>query len=135
MKLVNNEYIIEIDDILNNSEIEEVDLTDVFGDNYKLNLAQLSQKTYRAMYSAYRGVYKEKQKKVLRYMINNSDEYKDVIMQSIIEYIRGAIISGLDLNDYVQDEIKRYPESVKEILRQGGLWVVSEITYREEDLV
>jgi hypothetical protein len=135
MKLVNNEYVLEVDDLLNYSEIEEPDLKDTFGDKYDLHLAQLSRKTYRAMYSAYAGVKKKEQKLGLQYLINSSDEsttYQNVIRQAIIEYVRGAIISGLDLAEYENEAL--YPQNVKQELRNGGLWIVAELQYNEEDI-
>ena len=132
MKLVNDEYVLEIDDILNNSEIEENDLSETFGDKYDLHLTQLSRKTYRAMYSAYAGVEKTRQNKALRYMINNSDDYKNVLMQAMIEYVRGAIISGIDLKEYEDETL--YPHNVKQELRNGGLWIINKIQYQDEEI-
>lgn len=145
MNLVNNEYIIDQNDVINNSEIEETDLVEHFGEGYKFILAQLSQKTYRAIYSAYRGTDRIRQRKAIQYMINtgeNSAELQLVVKQAIIEYVRAAIITGMDLDVYERAATPEeratnkviHPRSVIEILREGGLWIPSPINYQDYEI-
>lgn len=142
MKLENNEYYIERDDLLNYSEFTETDLTEVYGEKLEFHLKVASRKVYSIMYSAYGGKERERQYAVMRYMINNDETKQLGIREAIIEYIRGAMYSGMDLQDYlpsnsIEERIKNqavYPPIVKEILREKGLWIKAQIVYLDEDI-
>ena len=135
MKLVNDEYVIEINDILNNSEIDEVDLSETFGDKYKLHLARISSRTYHDMYSAFIGPSHrlEKQTKALRYIIKNDENKQNGLMMAMIENLREALITGGDLKEY-ENGVRIVLDVVKSRLESVGLWRVAEISYREEDI-
>jgi hypothetical protein len=126
----NNEYYIEVDDVLNNSEFTDTELTDTFGEKIVEHLKNISAKTYRVLYSAYSGWNIEQQKLELQYIINNSYTKKQVMLEAMVEYIRGAVYSGLDLQVYLGK--KGYSAEVVDILRQGGLWFVRDIEASEE---
>jgi hypothetical protein len=126
----NNEYYIEVNDILNNSEFTEPELTDVFGEKIDEHLKNISAKTYRVLYSAYSGWNIDQQKLELQEIINGSDTKKQVMLEAIVEYVRGAVYSGLDLQVYLGK--KGYSQEVIDILRQGGLWYVAEIQARDD---
>jgi len=142
MKLVNNQYEIEKDDILNNSEITNTDLTDVYGEKMEFHLKVASRKVYSIMYTVYGGKERERQYKVMRYMINNSKDMQRGIREAIIEYIRGALVSGMDLKDYLpsasieerKENLASYPPMVKNILEENGLWIKRQILYQDEDI-
>lgn len=127
----NGEYSIELDDVLNNSEFSETDLTDIFGENLAYNLNLMSSRTYRVMYSAYNGWEQEQQKKELQYIINNDEDKQQVMLEAIVEYIRGAMYSGLDMQVYLGN--KGYSHEVKDILYTGGLWIIGEIMANDDD--
>lgn len=133
MKLKNDEYIIEIDDILNNSSIDETDLVEEFGDNYDKALFELSRKTYRAIYKSYRGIDREVQAKAIRYMIKNSENLKTGLMYAIIEYVRWALTTGQDIQEYVDGKFM-IPSFLEDELRHNGLWFAGKIQYVESQL-
>ena len=143
MKLENNQYYIEKDDILEHSEFEETDLTEVFGEKLEYHLKVASKKIYSIMYSAYGGKERERQYKIMRYMINNSEDMQRGIRDAIIEYIRGALITGMDLKDYLPSasieerklNIATYPPMVKYILEENGLWIKRQIMYQDDDIL
>lgn len=142
MELKQNEYVLDVNDIIQNSEIEEEDLLEVFGNQYKFILAQAAQKTYLAMYSAYRGIHRDRQRKALQWMVINNDGNKEVMLRAQIEYVRSMLITGMDLQNYLQEnsieermrnEVK-HPKTVLEILRSGGLLFPSEVEYIDSEL-
>ena len=142
MKLEDNKYIIGVDDIINNSEFDEIDLKETYGDKLEYNLKNLSQKTYRVMYGAYRGIHRERQRAWLDWYIQQNEKRKYAMRDAIIEYIRGSMVTGMDLEDYipsasVEERLKNktiYPPMVENILRENGLWVTSTVVYRDEEL-
>lgn len=134
MKLENNEYYIEKDDVLNNSEFTEIDLTQTYGANLEYHLRNASSKVYSIMYSAFGGRDKTRQYRALRYMINNDEIKQRGIREAIIEYIRGALYSGMDLNAYTKSGAT-YSDEVVNILKRYGLWIKAQIDYLDEDLV
>jgi len=127
----NNEYYIEIDDVLNNSEITEEDLNDTFGEQVENWLKTLSSRTYRVLYSAYKGWNIDQQVLELKYIINNNDDKKAIMMEAIIEYVRGAVYSGMDMNTYLGKQ--GHSADVEYILRNGGLWFAGPILASEEN--
>jgi hypothetical protein len=145
MKVVLSERILETSDILSNSEIEETDLVEQFGQKYEFTVVQLAQRTYRAIYSAYRGTDRDRQKKAIQYMINtgdNKEALQETVLRAEIEYIRAALITGMDLSVYItQNSIEErilnevtHPRSVVEILREGGLWITGRIEYVDSEI-
>lgn len=133
MKLVNSEYQIEKDDVLNNSEFMETDLTEVYGEKLEYSLINASNKVYSIMYSAFPGIDKERQIAAIQYMINNDEVKQRGIREAIIEYLRGALYSGMDLNLYLASGAS-YSTELVNILKRYGLWIVAKIDYRDEDI-
>ena len=133
MKLLNGKYLLETDDVLNNSEFDQTDLDDLFGEQVEYFLKSLSQKTYRVMYNAYKGVYPERQRIYIDWYIQNQSK-QDEIRDAEIEYLRGAIYSGMDMRIYVNDK-KAHSEEVISILKESGLWFASFVNYCDDDVV
>lgn len=134
MKLLDTgQYRIEENDIINNSEIMQEDLADLYDERVDMQLINASRKVYSVMYNAYRGIERERQRLALNYMIRNDTAKQDAIRDAIIEFIRGALLSGMDLNEYTGDA-KYYSNSVKNILRENGLYVYGTISYRDEEI-
>jgi hypothetical protein len=121
----NNEYYIEVDDVINNSEFTDAELTDTFGEKIVEHLKNISAKTYRVLYSAYKGWNIEQQKLELQEIINDNEDKQQVMLEAMVEFIRGAVYSGLDLQIYLGN--KGYSQDVIDILRQGELWFVRDI--------
>jgi hypothetical protein len=132
MELENYEYYITKDDVLDNSEFTEPELSEVFGDKIDFYLKDISSKVYSIIYSAYRGVNKDKQYKGIRHLINNDTNKIAVLQKAIIEYIRGEMAIGMGLNLYMGK--KHYSDEIINILKRGDLWIVAELTYNDEDI-
>ena len=132
MQLENNEYYLEIDDVVNNSEFDENDLTEVYGQKVDFFLKDVSSKVYSIMYSAYPGVNKERQRAVLQYMINNDTDKKNAIEKAMIEYVRGDLSVGMGMGLYLDK--KHYSQEIVHILKRNGLWIIAEIQYKDEDI-
>ena len=133
MNLVGTEYQITKDEVINNSEFLESDLTDVYGEAIDFYLKNASSKVYSIMYSAFRGIDKERQYAALRYILNNDEDKIAGLRDAIIEYIRGAMYSGMDLNLYLQTGASHSKEVVN-ILKKHGLWIVAKIEYTDEEI-
>lgn len=133
MKLENNEYYIELDDVINNSEFSEKELTDVYGEAIDFHLKNASSKVYSIMYGVFGGRDKERQYKAIRYMINNDEIKQRGIREATIEYMRGALYSGMDLNAYTSTGAT-YSVEVVNILKRYGLWIKATIEYQDEDI-
>jgi len=133
MKLVNNQYLLEVDDVLNNSEFTQDDLNEVFGEQLKYNLENISRKTYRVMYGVYRGLYKERQKAYLDWYIQQDETRQNAMRDASIEYLRGAMYSGMDMQVYL-GTTKAYSSTVCEILNESELLVYATIQYQDEDI-
>jgi len=121
----NNEYTVTIDDVIDNSEFSNSELVDVLGEGIEYHLTNMSKKTYRVMYSAYNGWNIEQQMLEMQEIINNNEDKQQVMLEAIVEYVRGAMYSGLDLQIYMGN--KGYSTELKDILRMGGLWIKGEI--------
>lgn len=134
MNLVNNEYQITKDEVLDNSEFSDSELVDVYGESLEFQLKNASSKVYSIMYSAFRGIDKERQYAALRYMLEQDSTKVDGLRDAIIEYIRGTMYTGMDLNMYLQSGVSHSQEVIN-ILKKHGLWIVAKIDYRDEDIV
>ncbi len=133
MVVENGQYIITKDEIIDNSEFVESDLTEVYREGLEFSIKLASRKTYNIMYSAYFGVNKGRQRLALNYMIAQDTIKQDAIRDATIEYIRGALLIGMDLKEYL-DQKPNYSKSVIDILKQNDLWIVAEIQYQDEDI-
>ena len=133
MILENEEYYIEIDDIINNSEFTDKDLTDVYGEKIEWSLKDASSKVYSIIYGAFTGIDKPRQNKAIRYLINNDEDRQLGLRKAIIEYVRGDLSIGLGLGLYTDKQ--HYSKEVVSILKRYGMWRVAKIVYRDEDLV
>lgn len=143
MELVNGQYLLEVDDVLNNSEFSDVELTDVFGEKTEFYLKSFSKKTYSIMYGAYRGIHRDRQRKWLNWFIQQDATLIDVMRDAAIEYVRGAVYSGMDMQDYlpsgsIEERLANeaeYPPMLRDILKENGLWILSTVHYLDEELV
>lgn len=124
MKLVNGQYVIELDDIVNNSEIEETDLIETFGDNYRFDLARISSRVYSMIYGAYKGLHRDENKAWVQTYIEDNDKKNDV-RNAIIEFLRYALITGGDLKRY-ETGLSENPQFVESTLNNAGLWLPGE---------
>ena len=130
MNLVGTEYQITKDEVLDNSEFSDNELVEVYGEALEFYLKNASSKVYSIMYSAFRGIDKERQYAAIRYMLAQDSTKVDGLRDAIIEYVRGAVYSGMDMKIYMNE--KGYSADVIDILRNGDLWYVGKIEAAED---
>ena len=133
MEKKNGLYVLELNDIINNSEIEETDLFDWGRENYMKHVHVICRKVMNVLYSAYHGINPERQKVIVDYFIDNSADKQNALMFAQIEYLRAALTTGLDIKEY-ESGMLEYQDSLIQELRNGGLWYASEIVYEDSDL-
>jgi len=131
--LDNGKYKITVDDVLNNSEITQDDLDEVYGEKLEMQLLVASNKVYSIMLGGYRGWNRDRQLTALNYLITNDENKQNGLRDAIIEYIRGALISGMDLKQYTTQE-QHYSNDVIDILRENDLWYAADLEYLDGDL-
>lgn len=132
MTLENNEYYLEIDDIVNNSEFDENDLTEIYGQKVDFYLKDASSKVYSILDSAFVGIDKKRQALALRYLINNDEDNILALKKAMIEYVRGDLSLGLGMGLYTDK--RHYSMEVVNIFKRAGLWIRGKIEYRDEDI-
>lgn len=121
-----NQYVLELDDVIQNTDYTSEDL-----EAHQIDLRTISRDTYRVLYSFYKGANAElNRKKFDDYVIEYNKSFG--LMFVMIEYLKGAIISGLDLNSYVNEffpamngnmnQKRHFSNTVKEEARSQGLY-------------
>ena len=133
MTLTDGKYIVDKDDVINNSEITEEDLAEVYGERINDNLENASKKVYSIMYSAAPSFYRKRNADYIDYMIQNDTDMQQAIMDAVIEYVRGALFSGMDLRAYENDKESHSPYVI-DILKENDLWIRAQIQYEDSDI-
>jgi hypothetical protein len=128
MRLVNNEYVIELDDILNNSEITEDEVIATFGEEYKSELARLSRKVYRAIDLGYKRTDIPNHHLIARQLIIKDTSRQQGFMYAVIEYVRMALINGGDMQEY-ETGVYKIPDVVLDELIRYDCWFPYEFTF------
>ena len=123
-----NQFYLTMNDVVSNTQFNSNEIAE-----QNIDLKEISQATYRVMHSVYRGKNYQKQAKILQDMIIDDPELQKGLMFAMLEFLRGAMISGMDLNAYIANEItqgtERYnaPKTVKEELKMNGLYFPGEL--------
>ena len=123
------EFYVEKEDVYNISTIDESDLTKTFGSNVDLDMAlkEKSQDVY---------MYLDDQQNVgdpyhhalaVRYMIYKNVDKQTAIKRAVIEHIRGAVETGMDLEAYENEGKEWLSPKVKMILKRSGLIVTGQV--------
>lgn len=119
---------ITIDEVL---ELTNYDSSDIYEHN--IDLGQLSRATYQYIASFYKGPNPERHFNAIKKLIEDEPQKQQTLKQAIVEVVKGALVSGMDLNAYIanlQNEHKEHvPHTVKEELRYGGLYFPGEIIW------
>lgn len=112
-----HEYYLTIEGALDNVTYTEVELTQV------LKTGDLSKTLKLASRRLYRGIYsKNYNRQVMQYKIYlNVNNERESLLEAIVEYIKGAYESGMDLNTYM-GEGNDLPQSVYELIGQNLLY-------------
>ena len=115
------EYYIKLNAVLKYTSYSSEELSLIFKDVNK-DLKIISHSVYRLMYDMRRGINKYNHKKYIRKKIyDNAEEEVTVLILAMIEAVKGAIESGMDLNAYINDPKETFPKTVYQELRQAEL--------------
>jgi len=123
-----NQFYLTIDDVIQNTQFTS---EDIYALNIDLN--EISEATYRIMLNFYKGPNPQKHADILKQMIIDSDEKQNGLRNAMLEFLRGAVVSGMDLNAYIARELQagftrsHAPVTVKQELRIAGLYFPGEI--------
>ena len=115
------EYEVKMDAVVNRTDFTQHELGLIFKPN---TMRLLSQAVYRIIYGAYAGPDKDIHIRYMRKKIyNNLHGERDWLLQAVVELVRGAVESGMDLNAYTNDHDKKrsYPQTVVECLDNARL--------------
>lgn len=117
-----NEYYIDVKDVLDNTMYSEDELGRIFGDNLKKAMKLISRTVYQLIYSVYRGANPYKHKQFMQTKIENNTMDEQLHLKlAVVEMVKGAMQSGMDLNAYLDDAKTIYPYTVKRELNAAGL--------------
>ena len=123
-----NQFYLTMSDVVSNTQFNSNEIAE-----QNIDLKEISQATYRVMHSVYRGKNYQKQAKILQDMIIEDPELQNGLMFAMLEFLRGAMVSGMDLNAYIANEIMQgvdrhnAPKTVKEELKINGLYFPGEL--------
>lgn len=129
----NGQYTITLDELLDETEFTNEDFSNLYGERIEQGLVNASNKVYNIMFSAAPNVYRKNNATYLNYLIQNSTDLQTAIKLAIIEYIRGALYSGMDLRAYENDKTQ-YSNFVIDILKENELWVRAKFQYSDDDI-
>lgn len=116
------ELFITLDDVLNETSFSSKDLQDKLGDRFEDVIErELSRGVYRFLHAQYRGFDNKEHVRILNALIFNNGNYQEALKLAMVEYVKGAVYSGMDLNAYSHDTLKSLPDNVMWELKNGGL--------------
>ena len=116
------ELYITIDDVLNETSFTSKDVQDKLGEQFENVIErELSRGVYRYLHGLYRGFDNKEHTRILNALIFNNGNYQEALKWAMIEHVKGAVYSGLDLNAYSAESLKSLPDNVLWELKNGGL--------------
>lgn len=115
------EYYITMDAVTNYTTYTSDELALIFGDVNK-GIKVICHSIYRLIYNWRKGDGRQDHIRYMRKKIydNNNGEVM-ALMLAMIEAVKGAIESGMDLNAYINEPKDNMPYTVKEELKLAGL--------------
>lgn len=127
----NQEIYITLDDVLNETSFTSKDMQDKLGANFTDVIErELSRAVYRYLHGLHKGFDHYDHTRTLNALIFNNSNYQYAIKLAMIEMVKGAMYSGMDLNAYSAEvdptptgnvSRKSIPDGVLHELRAGGL--------------
>lgn len=127
------ELYITLDDVLNETSFTSKDIQDKLGENFEDVIERdLSRDVYRYLHGQYRGFDNKEHVRILNALIFNNGNYQEALKWAMVEHVKGAIYSGMDLNSYatgititpsgkVVSTTKDMSDNVMWELKNGGL--------------
>ncbi len=129
------QFYLTVDDVIQNTQFTSEDLV-----QNNIDLNEISQGTYRVMHSFYKGANPQKHADILKDMIVDDPDKQQALLNAMLEFLRGALVSGMDLNAYIasvvydqntgmNQQLKKTnsPYTVRQELRIGGLYYPGEL--------
>lgn len=134
------EYYINLDCAINYTMYTSDELNAVGLNNKAIKI--ISHSVYRLIYDARKNVDKYVHKKYMRKKIyDNAKEEVTALMYAMLEAVKGAVESGMDLNAYTNEPQDSFPPTVNKELNSAELLNPSQkidyqldITYTQEDI-
>lgn len=128
------EYYITMDAITNYTTYNSNDLGLIFNDADKA-IKIISHSVYRLIYNWRKGMGGRDHIKYMRKKIyDNEKEELTALMLAMIEAVKGAIESGMDLNAYINEPKETLPYTVREELKLAELLDSSKKPTNTEDI-
>lgn len=128
------EYYITVDAITNYTTYNSNDLGLIFNDADKA-IKIISHSVYRLIYNWRKGMGGRDHIKYMRKKIyDNEKEELTALMLAMIEAVKGAIESGMDLNAYINEPKETLPHTVREELKLAELLDSSKKPTNTEDI-
>lgn len=129
------QFYITMDDVVQNTAFDSDEIYQL-----KIDLREISEATYRVIHNFYKGPNPAKHADILRDMIIEDPDKQRGLLHAMLEFLRGAVVSGMDLNAYIatvvynqqtggatHTEKTNAPHTVREELRMGGLYYPGEL--------
>jgi len=128
------EYYITKDAVTNYTTYTDDKLGSIFGDVSK-SFKIISHMVYKLIYGWRKGIGRQDHIKYMRKKIyNNANGEVTALMFAMIEAVKGAVESGMDLNAYIDDPKDNLPYTVKEELSIAELLDSSKKPTNTEDI-
>ncbi len=126
------ETYITIDDVINESSFTSKDIQDKLGEQFdRVVERDLSRAVYRYLHGLRRGFDDGRQTRILNALIFNNRKFQRGLKLAMVEMVKGAMYSGMDLNAYSAEDAvavgstviptKDIPNTVLHELKNGGL--------------
>jgi hypothetical protein len=117
-----NETYITIDDVINETSFTSKDIQDKLGEQFdRVVERDLSRAVYRYLHGLRRGFDNDRHTRILNALIFNNRTYQRGLKLAMVELVKGAMYSGMDLNAYSAELLKSIPDTVLHELKNGGL--------------
>jgi len=115
----NEEYYLTMNGILARTDYTEHEIGLIFKPSTP---KWISQAVYRLVWNAFEGFDKDIHIKFMKKMIyDNLNNEREWLLRAMVELVRGAVESGMDLNPYTKEGKVLMPETVVDCLRNGRL--------------
>jgi len=116
------ETYITIDDVINESSFTSKDIQDKLGEQFdRVVERDLSRAVYRYLHGLRRGFDDGRQTRILNALIFNNRKFQRGLKLAMVEMVKGAMYTGMDLNTYSAEVTKSMPDTVLHELKNGGL--------------
>lgn len=116
------ETYITIDDVINETSFTSKDIQDKLGEQFdRVVERDLSRSVYRYLHGLRRGFDNDRHTRILNALIFNNGTYQRGLKLAMVEMVKGAMYTGMDLNTYSAEILKAFPDTVMHELKNAGL--------------